>query len=564
LPRHGAQFPRLRAGKRDRGRESRIDRLARELLLGGETVPEASAIALSVSKPTLVLSAALREPAVLCIACLIAVVAWRGAIPSQQAHFGDDQEYLTMATSFMRHGSADVRPGDVERTLRALPYSWQRNLKQKQKFPAGRAPVAYYESRDHRFYGWHFFTYPASVAPMRALLRGGLLAARAHQYTNLLVFSAALLSLLQLRHEPRLFWTLTPMVFLTPALWFLTYASTETFVLSLGVIALSCHLGGRPRLAIFFNSVAATQYQPLAPLSLFLCAYWLWQRSRTERGPRALLDDAPATLSALACAAIVFIPGLFYFAHFGVPNLIAREGLASARLMSASKFAWMFVDPNGGMLFFTPGLLLLLFVALWAAAARARRERSGWGLGLGACALFTMFASTCQLNWNHPTFGVSRYVLYAIAPLLLFIGAELAHVRFGAARVAAVLTAIALQLAINLHHGFFTYRGPDANHHTEAARYVLDRWPALYSPPPDIFCERTRHKCQSDPRTGLPLASELPVVYRDERGEARKILTADCDAQRVLRRGRWSSAQAAAVRAAFERCHGPGLVYLEP
>jgi hypothetical protein len=49
--------------------------------------------------------------------------------------------------------------------------------------------------------------------------------------------------------------------------------------------------------------------------------------------------------------------------------------------------------------------------------------------------------------------------------------------------------------------------------HSPAARFVLDRWPAVYNPKPEVFVERTR---------GYEGPLEGPVVYRDARGRCRK------------------------------------------
>lgn len=497
-----------------------------------------------------------------CIGVLVASVLWFGREPVQKAHYGDDQEYLTMVTSFMRHGSPDFRPGDDSEMLRSLPRKWQRSLTKKFK-PGVAPPYAYFESRDHRYFGWHFFTYPAAVVPLRSWLDGRPDAFRAHQYTNLLVFCCALSSLLLLRRRPALFWSLTPLSFLGPVLWFLTYAHTEAFVFSLGILALTCQLSGRPLRAILFNSLAATQYQPLALLSLFLCAHWLWQ----QRGPghlHAVLRRPGRLLGALACTALVFVPGCFYYVHFGTPNLIAREGLASSRLMSAQKFGWMFVDPNGGMLFYAPGLLLLLLAAAWWSCARAARERTPWGVGLLGCVLLTMLASTVQRNWNHPTFGVSRYVLYGLAPVLLFIGSELAaQPRLTRGKLACVFVAIALQLGAQLEHGFFRFLGFDAAHHSAAAQFVLERWPALYSPHSEIFCERTKPQCPTDAVTGEVLPEHLPVTWQDSHGRARKILAADCDPEKILRSRSFRPDEIARIHAQLQDCKGPGPIYVD-
>jgi hypothetical protein len=459
-----------------------------------------------------------------------------------------------MATSFVRHASPDFRPGDDRTMLSALPLSWQRSL--GKKFTPGKAPFAYFPSRSGTYYGYHFFTYPAAVAPLRALLDGRRNAFRAHQYFNLIAFSIALVSLLRLATQPQVFWPMLSLGFLTPVLWFTPYASTETFVFSLGLLTLACHLTDRPVLAILFSSIAATQYQPLALLALFLAAHWFWAHRSSLR------QHGLAAVGVLASTALVFVPSIFYYVHFGVPNLIAREGLASTRYMSFRKFAGLFLDLNGGMLVYTPGLLFMFLVAIVWAIRRARRDP--WGLGLCVCVLLILAASTVQRNWNHPTFGISRYVLYAIAPTLLFIGGELRERRPGPVLLFG-LCAVALGLQALVHHenGWFAYRANDAAHHSRIAAYVLVRWPWLYSPHSEIFCERTSQSCWPD-ANGETAAEYLPIAFRDPRTwMVRKMLVSRCDQAKALAVPIMTDEQRAHIRQVMQTCTGTGPMYID-
>ena len=57
------------------------------------------------------------------------------------------------------------------------------------------------------------------------------------------------------------------------------------------------------------------------------------------------------------------------------------------------------------------------------------------------------------------------------------------------------------------------WRRSDFLEHSPAARVVLDRWPGLYSPAPEVFVERTIG--HEGPYAG-------PVIYRDAGGACRK------------------------------------------
>lgn len=488
-----------------------------------------------------------------CVAAAILCLWFWGTEPKQHLHFGDDQEYLTLATSFMRHQSPELEPGDVEATLAAIRPSWQRSL--TKKFPPGTAPYAYFLAENGKYYAYHFFTYPAAVAPVRRLLEGGPHATRSHQYFNLIALSLALLSLLLIAALP-VFWVMLPLASLTPVLWFSTYASTEAFVFSLCLASAAFYLSCRGVLAILCMSVAATQYQPLALLALFLFVKWVWtKRSSLRRQPLPLL-------AAVASVALVFAPGLFYYVHFGVPNLIAREGLVGSRFATFQKFVGLFIDLNGGLAFYAPAVTLFSIVA--AAWAIARVRRNAWSLALLVTVLLTLAGSTVQRNWNHPTFGISRYALYAIAPALMFIGGELRDRKIDW-RVLAGLLAVALGLQALVHHenGWIEYHANDAAHHSRLATYVLEHWPSLYAPHSEIFCERTALKCSPDLRTGETAAESLPVIYIDSQLRPRKVLASRCDEDSILRARLWSLEQRTRIHDVMQHCRGSGPLYID-
>jgi hypothetical protein len=516
-----------------------------------------------------------------------------GGRTEQTRSFGDDHEYLTMTMSLVLHDSPDYRSGDGFRLLPGLPFRWRNAL--LHRVFSDKPPLGYYAGRDGRYYSYHFMTYSALVAPLRAWFASRPDASRAHQLANMLVFSAALLSLLLLRRKPRVFWVIAPLLFVSPVLWFLPYAHPEAFVYSCGIAALCCYLRGYVLPALALTALAATQYQPLALLALCLGAQLIWnelrgrpvfpcassapgqdaepnvpvstallgERSRGSIGRRRVRPTL--LITGVFASSVAFLPDAFYFWRFGSPNLIAREGFARTSFLSASKFGSLFFDLDTGMLCYAPGLLLWLLVAAGLCLRRSLSERAGWGLALLGCALVGMFASTSARNWNHPTFGLSRYALDALPTLALFIGNELARTRLRARWLVAVaLLAGALQLLVYAQFGLFEYRGPDSSHHSPLARYVLAHWPALYSPPAEIFCERTLPHCPQDPDTSLPFANNYPVIYLDERGIARKVLTGNCDASVVLGAWPWNPEQRARLAARLKKCHATGPVYLEP
>jgi hypothetical protein len=156
-------------------------------------------------------------------------------------------------------------------------------------------------------------------------------------------------------------------------------------------------------------------------------------------------------------------------------------------------------------------VVLGLLGALWALGHR--RVFPG-ALVFGVLPLL-MYACTANSNWNNDTSGPSRYVVWLL-PLLAFVAA--AETGGPASRAPGRWSAVALGLAVATQAGAVVGRGgplapSDFLQHSPAARLVLDRWPGLYTPAPEVFVERT---------LGHEGPYSSPVIYRDGNGHCRK------------------------------------------
>jgi hypothetical protein len=471
----------------------------------------------------------------------------------ERKHFGDDAEYLLAAESIVRHGSVEYRPEDAAAVLSSLPKHWRYSLIKKYR---PQHPEGYFAARHGRLIGWHFPTYAALVAPVKLLAGAHESAGWAFHVTNLLWFCAGLLGLLQLWRAPRLWVVLLPLAFMTPALWFLPLVHTEAFVFACGLLALSCYLAEHKRWALAFTALAATQFQPIALCALALCA----ENMALVRG-RARLGYAA---SNLALAGIAFVPGLFYRHYCGTPSLVSRAGFAAGHLMSFAKLASLFFDLNTGMVVYLPGVLLLLLLSLASALRRAYRQRTLWPLAPFVVLAAAFAATTTARIWNYHTQGIARYALYLTPQALLVIARELRLApRISPAWIGAFACALALQIGVHTAFGWFDYRGDDNLHHNAVARFVLERWPKLYAPPPEIFCSRTRHsRCWLDFDTGYVENASLPAIWIDSHGRPLKALVQACDADATLSRFWFSPGEVAAVRSATSDCksHAPRYV----
>jgi hypothetical protein len=399
---------------------------------------------------------------------------------------GDGGEYLLMAESLFRHGSPELRPGDV-RALSDLEV----------KFHASSNFVeidrGYFDAPSGGRFCYHFWGYSLLTLPAKALLhvvRANEL--QAPSLTNALFLLLALAACLGAEGPTARAWALFLASLFSPVLFLLRWPHTEVMSFALVSVSLLAEEKGHTGRAVLAAALAAMQTPPLALLVLLFAS-------------RAVLPPAPERSRRMLVAALAALPAvlppIFFEWTFGTPSLLGRESTRLG-LLSFGKALELFGDPNIGMLPYLP-LTLVLFV--WSLLRALSERQRGVELRNAALLLLLALASTVTGNWNHGMSGPSRYAIW-IMPLVFqcAFAPRLFQVDRGFPRWLVPL-ALAAQAAACLLHGGLRSE-PDYLEHSWAARQVL-RWaPRLYHPSPEIFVRRTLHS---------PDAPTAAVVYRE-------------------------------------------------
>jgi hypothetical protein len=410
---------------------------------------------------------------------------------------GDAGEYLLQLESWHAHLSPELQPRDLE-SLRALLRDEGLSLDESRFLPN------YHRGRDGRLYCYHFGAYSLSGLPARWILEAwGRSPLRALPATNAALFGLALVGVALLPWTESRRFALGGLLLLSPALAFLLWPHPEVFSFALVALALVLASRGFHAGAVLAAALASLQNPPLLLLLVLLWATAVVDAWRGREGAAVVLR----TLAALPAA----VPAAFFQWQFGVFNISVRPSEA-AESLSALRALDLAIDPNLGLLPHAP-LTLLLGVG---GALGALRRRQAWPALLVFVLLpLLAFACTANSNWNNDTSGPSRYVVWML-PILAFVAAG--EIAFGPMRRLGHVGAWALGLAIATQAAIAAERGgplapSDFLQHSKAARILLDRWPRLYRPAPEVFVERTLH------HEG---AFEGPVVYRDAKGRCRK------------------------------------------
>jgi hypothetical protein len=429
------------------------------------------------------------------------------ALVARPVSDGDAGEYLAMAESLWRHGTPELRPGDVYGLASATKGLVDLNFADIMR--------GYFEDPAGARLSYHFWGYSALAVPLRALLRlFGANVLRALPLANALLLSAALWAVAS---TARLFpierLALTCLLLFSPALGFVLWPHPEVYTFSLVTLALVAVLARRLDGALVAASLASAQNPPLLVL---VGAIWILALKERVLAP----VPAAARLRALARAVLATLPALvpmvFFYVHFGTPSVVARQG-ASVQDVSLRKALELVFDLNIGLLPYVPVAVLALLAGV--AASLVRRSANP---ALAAVALLLPMALLCTAttNWNHGTTGPSRYAVWMVplvyAGLLAWRGRlAVEDATRPRSYVLLLAAAVATQAAIVLGRGG-PFARPDYFEHSAAARFVLRHAPALYNPSHEIFVARTLH-APAHARTELA----GPVVYRDA-GECRK------------------------------------------
>jgi hypothetical protein len=387
---------------------------------------------------------------------------------SRPQRVGDAREYIAMAMNLAR-----LKPPALSRTDMLLA---ERRL---DEWHFGGLPLAYFnqltDSRGRQDF-FHFWFYPALAVP------GIWVASITGMHPNYaFVALNALLSLGALWVvSRRLTWWLSAAVFLSPVLWWIDKSHTEAFTFSLLAIAFALLLDA-PWWSMIALGAAATQNPPIALLLVLVGAALLIVRPGAWRDRRFLAGT-------LAGGLLAALHPIYYEWRWRLPTPQIVLG-TEARVPTIQELGAVLWDPNLGLLFNAPLLVLTVVVAAVLVARRARSrlvDADVWLALAGAGIFLLSFAQTTNIN-SGATPGLSRYAVWLI-PLSIPILRRASGVTSEAAPRWFVLVALAsCALSIAAYH---PRRPENYTTPTPAARFLWAWWPSIDDPLPEVFAER--------------------------------------------------------------------------
>lgn len=449
---------------------------------------------------------------------------------------GDGREYLLYANSISAHLSPDIRPQDIQYVgsiLRASEQDFNNHAKlMGTGTPFGNGAQfdgkGYIRTSKGSIYSWHFWMYPAFVAPFLQITYWmGKSPAIAFVLCNwAFVFIAFIYLVWGWGGTPAQKQLLAGLFLLSGTTYYVWWTHPEVFTASLLLLALMTASDRRYLWSMFLVAIAATQNPPLLLLTAALAVMFAYDKHLIHltcwRVSIRLKGNYQTILLSILALAIALAPVIFFYKVLGVSNPIVAAGAANMSLISLSRLNSLFFDLNQGMVVAIPGVFLGILILSFLGILMAWRRKKPAGvlvpflpLLLGVLISIVMAVpALATTNWNHGQTVFSRYAYWLSIPIIFgFVASLKALPRRWETGLGA--TVIIIQLMTLAYYGIWGKNArSDYLDFKPIARYVFLHYPELYNPVPEIFIERLRHQ------EGMPNAYDKNVSefsYPDEK-----------------------------------------------
>lgn len=440
---------------------------------------------------------------ILCLTAGLVFGAFLGHVLPDPA--GDIVEYYGITESVMHHGSISLSQFDIQTLSKTLHPEYFSD------------PGYYIRGVNGQRYPVHFVAYSLLLVPLRLVLTiFHISPLYIFSLGNTVLLFAALAYIM--RYHIKTTWgkyVLFIAAATSPLISFLWWPGPDIFSMSLLLVSLFLFLDDRPIAAALFTALASWQSQPLIVICAGMLLYALWQNRRTP--VRTVIWGA----GIIAAAGI---PYVYNYVAFGTwtPWAILRDywtrtygfGLQN---LSLKKLYEQILDLNMGVFWYAP---LLTIGGIWGMARYIRTKKFAW---LSVLALASLFAFQTNPAWHYGTsgYGPSRHALVLI-PFFIAIGVTyFKPTILGKIFIGILLLSQIYVLSLN-NYIFPIFSNTLVN--SPIATFVLDRWPSVYNPTPEIFEDRTNHTDLDHPTSAIYMVN----------GQCKKAYVLPADFDRVI------------------------------
>lgn len=399
---------------------------------------------------------------------------------------GDGHEYSLIAKSFVNHFSPDITANDVTDRMNdvgkykssdySLPYleNIKNGILANEK---NAANIGIFKNSDGSYYGYHFWFYPLLTAiAEKTLSIFDINPLKSFQLVNalFLVFALYLMAIRDKKDGIAQFLFLAGGV-----LFYLKWSHPEVMIYTFVFLAFYNLITDRPLCAVAFISFASIQVVSLSLLFVLIPIYI----ARLEKNSIIatsfyLLKRWQVWLYGI----ISIISIIFYYAEFGKFSLIGSQA-SNISNINFHHFISYYFDLDQGLWVGAPWIVLFILLLKKKNDHKLLNDLM-FSLAFSILVCIPLMANNA-INSGQSIF--QRYALYSIAPIIAWCCV------YSSTVLDSINKKIILFLVATLYILFCRGYTNEINTiaHKPWTSYLLENYPHLYEPEPDIFIVRT-------------------------------------------------------------------------
>lgn len=479
--------------------------------------------------------------------------------PTRIYHVGESDDYILLSIALQNHASDRIVDADIEQARRDFAgMNWDFS-------PEGylHLPISQPGPEGTTYYSWYFITYSLFCIPFERLV--GLLGI--HRVYGFYLANLCILLLSVYLAEtwlrkavacPRL---LPYLLLWTPSLVYLFWPSAEVFLMACATLAAAALFSGRYLTAAFWSGVAASMNIAFMLLYPFLYLKYFFRKDTFISMKKEAIKRAAIHTLAHPWNALLFV--LFTFIGFipVVINLLRWKRMTVMQDLGSTagfrgRFVAYIVDLNFGILPYFPFLLLLFLLLL---IFTKKKELYLFVASIGG--LIMSFSLMIHINCGMGF--INRYLSWTMPFLTLGIAyyASFIEKKSSVQGIRILLFASVLYTSSVSLYYFITYQGNVIPYTVmlPLPQKVMQIVPAWYNPLPSTFNSRINNV-----DGGYDVEKNLPILYRDKKGNIRKALLSRESAGAFFERLRYPSSMQGEIHEKMEKAQSSSapLFYL--
>lgn len=431
---------------------------------------------------------------------------------------GDGHEYSLIAKSFVNHLSPNITANDVSDRINdiyennssdySLPYleNIKKGILDNEE---NAANIGIFKSSNGSYYGYHFWFYPLLTAFTEKILSiFNINPLKSFQVVNalLLVFALYLMAIRDKKDGIAQFLFLAGGV-----LFYLKWSHPEVMIYTFVFLAFYNLITDRPLRAVAFISFASIQVVSISLLFILVPVYMAkLKKERVIVTSFCLLKRWQVWFYGIVSISSI----IFYYIEFGKFSLIGSQA-SSISNINFHHFISYYFDLDQGLWIGAPWVVLFILLV-------KKKNNSKLFNDLIFSLIFSIIICIPLMANNAINSGQSifqRYALYSISPIVAWCCV------YSSTVLDSINKKIILILVATLYILFCRGYTNEINTiaHKPWTSYLLENYPHLYEPEPDIFIVRTF------PMNQWMSGMKNSYAYKNSRGIVTKIIYREAD-----------------------------------